>query len=1101
MRGLADANFQSIILNDTGATTNIVYENLIDDPPDFVKVIEKRKSLQQFKVRSAFGDTQICDQEVELIITFPNQAEITAVFLILPHPTERRLIFGKPALHDMKYRLDGKHEFLTVGDTEFHFTGGLNEHRKLKVNLYVADTVKDSLLNDFVQRFGRLFSDTIAKQPKHSFTYEVVLENFDYHAPRPFYSNTIQSTHVQKFVDDALADKVLVPIDDSSALVALAPVFPLVQGSKVRVVTDFRIINESLKYQSDSIPPIQLLIQNLATYSFFTTLDLKSAYYNVPLDTKGSRIGITTQFGNFEFQRLPFGLASAPAVFTRFMRHIMKELEYSQTDHTVQCYLDDIIIASKDYDAHLEVVEKVFKLLDKNDLRLTAKKVKIANDSVEFLGYLIKDGKRHVSPSKVEAIRNWKLPTTANAWYSFIGFVNFLGHFIPNVALLLQPMYKHHQFLKKKEESNIDPQLLEKNFNLLKGYLIESVGLQLFDPNEQVIVMTDASDLGVGGLLMQRWKKNPEKLVPITYFSKSFTPAQTRYSTLERELLGVLMALSHNYLLLSHDIMVYTDHQALVSISNKKSMLSHRILKFVETLSSYPITLKYLPGKKNFADFLSRFVISSQPLIDIDSLDAASTPIADLFSIGMTPFDPSLESPFSVKNTRLFQTLTDALIEELEEAFKSEEELPRKFEEVKGHFALVNEQLYFIYNERLLTIISFDECTKFMEEWHAKRHGSPLVLLDIMVEKALFHPQAKLIAISVVKNCANCDLFTSFKELPAPLQHVKTPGFGSLWHIDFVGPLQIYTGVQGLKYQYQYLFVAVEYVSGFCVAIPTVDRVHSTVWKALIHIMTYFPIPNTIVSDNASEFTSATIQKLAKSYGIKWRFSSVYYPQANSKVERVNGIIKKLLKQLQPDLSGWPVVLHQAIQTYNNTTTVFNTSPAELMFGFKSTCEWDTELVKKIITEYLDQHEFTLFEKDSMILRLEQLDVMNVNREVVKDKKHVARSQLKLLRDNSSNENTFTIGEYVFMKKLAKKSKNDPNYNGPFLIAEVTDKNAYKLKKLNGKILPNYFNVSHLRPAYQHYGSPFRSISDYTQAFGKEERELYQKTFDIEDDD
>ena len=143
------------------------------------------------------------------------------------------------------------------------------------------------------------------------------------------------------------------------------------------------------------------------------------------LDKNGSRIGNTTQFGNFEYKRLPFGLASAPAVFKRFMQFVLKDIQYDSELHYVGCYLDDIIIASVGKDSHLELVDKILTILDKCGLTLTAKKVKLAEDSIEFLGYLIKDGKRFPTDEKVSTIKNWKLPTKMKDWYKFIGLLIF----------------------------------------------------------------------------------------------------------------------------------------------------------------------------------------------------------------------------------------------------------------------------------------------------------------------------------------------------------------------------------------------------------------------------------------------------------------------------------------------------------------------------------------------------------------------------------------------------------------------------------------------------------------------------------------------------
>ena len=102
---------------------------------------------------------------------------------------------------------------------------------------------------------------------------------------------------------------------------------------------------------------------------------------------------------------------------------------------------------------------------------------------------------------------------------------------------------------------------------------------------------------------------------------------------------------------------------------------------------------------------------------------------------------------------------------------------------------------------------------------------------------------------------------------------------------------------------------------------------------------------------------------------------------------------------------------------------------------------------------------------------------------------------MKLLNDPKANHNVNSVGEYVQTKKLAKHHKTNPNFEGPFVISEMLDKNSYKLTDVHGKQIPGTYNLQHLRPAFQHYGSPFRSISDYSLAFGNEERKLFKKYF------
>ena len=309
---------------DSGATRNLVYQTCLDTLPGNVQLVKIFDAETNYTVAAAFGDSYQCSEIATLKIYFTNDKFILSDFIIIPNSNERKLIIGRKLLHQLLYRLDENHQYITVMGEELVIDDNFS------VRLFQVVVENKFLIDDYVKKYPDLFSDKLTVIPKHNFKYKVCLEGFDYHKPKPFYSNAVQSKHIEKFIQDGIDDNVLIQSDDPNELVALAPVFPIVQKDKVRVVTDFREINLCLKYQDEAIPPILVLIQNLATYSCFSTLDLKSAYFNVPLHEDGSPIGITTIFGNFKFQRLPFGLASAPAVFTRFMRSILMNLDYDK---------------------------------------------------------------------------------------------------------------------------------------------------------------------------------------------------------------------------------------------------------------------------------------------------------------------------------------------------------------------------------------------------------------------------------------------------------------------------------------------------------------------------------------------------------------------------------------------------------------------------------------------------------------------------------------------------------------------------------------------------------------------------------------------------
>ena len=240
---------------------------------------------------------------------------------------------------------------------------------------------------------------------------------------------------------------------------------------------------------------------------------------------------------------------------------------------------------------------------------------------------------------------------------------------------------------------------------------------------------------------------------------------------------------------------------------------------------------------------MSRFCVDKQPELNLDVLND------EFNAVRVTRFAAKLENPFSKRNQKLFNGLVDDDLERMLMLLKSNGVLDSRYNEVKNNFQLINDELKFVYENKIFSIIKIDECMKLFAERHAKFHGSPIVLLDLLLDEGLFCLSAQMLATAEVKNCKHCDLFISFKSLPAPLQKVKTPQFGELWHIDFIGPVK---GMRVHPTKYltvvQYMLVCVEYVSGYCFAVPTNSMELDTVCMVLNQLFGYFPVPGIILS-------------------------------------------------------------------------------------------------------------------------------------------------------------------------------------------------------------------------------------------------------------
>ena len=222
-----------------------------------------------------------------------------------------------------------------------------------------------------------------------------------------------------------------------------APIVPILKGDgSIRLCGDYEVtVNPVLNVDTYPLPRIEDLFAALSGGKVFSKLDLKHAYLQVPLDEDSKKYTtINTSKGLFPYERLPFGIASAPSLFQRIMENLLSDIPQ------VSVYLDDILVTGKDHADHLYHLHLVLQRLESAGLPLKKSKCTFAVSSVEYLGHIIDAQKLHPSNSKVRAIRDAPSPTNITELKSFLGLLNYYHKFLPNLATILAPL---HQLLQK----------------------------------------------------------------------------------------------------------------------------------------------------------------------------------------------------------------------------------------------------------------------------------------------------------------------------------------------------------------------------------------------------------------------------------------------------------------------------------------------------------------------------------------------------------------------------------------------------------------------------------------------------------------------------
>jgi len=364
-----------------------------------------------------------------------------------------------------------------------------------------------------------------------------------------------------------------------------------------RLVIDYVEVNKQTISNAAPMHNTNMILRFLPTGGWFSIIDLKSGYWQIALHPDSiQKSAVTTQWGLFEFLVMPFGLKNAPATFVTLMDRVLDGYIYN----FVALYMDDILIYSKTFDEHLEHIRLVLSRLEEAGLCVNLLKCTFAVREITFLGHCITQEGISKSADKVKAIVEYPRPKKIKDLQRFVGLCMWYSTFVENFATIAAPLYA----LFKKRVKYKWGDLEENAFVQLKKVLSESVIIHGIDYTLPFIVRTDASDVGLGAILIQIYD-GKERVI---YFaSRSLNEHERNLHTCEKECLAIHWALTkfRDFIWGEH-VQVETDHKALYYW---KSMLgkSKKLDRWRVELSDWDITIVHRPGKQNIvADALSR---------------------------------------------------------------------------------------------------------------------------------------------------------------------------------------------------------------------------------------------------------------------------------------------------------------------------------------------------------------------------------------------------------------------------------------------------------------------------------------------------------------
>lgn len=776
-----------------------------------------------------------------------------------------------------------------------------------------------------------------------------------------------------------------------------------------RLCLDSRQINKVTKRDTYPLPRVSTILDSLRNARFLSTIDLKSAFWQIELEDSSKE---KTAFaipgrGLFHFKVMPFGLVNASQTQQRLMDILFHALEGK-----VWAYLDDIVICSVNFEEHIETLGKVMHILKTANLSINVEKCKFARPSLKFLGYIVdKEGLR-TDPDKVAAILNFPRPRNMTELKRFIGLASWYRRFVKDFSMVAAPL--HNLTKTKKSKKLIWNDEAEKSFTELKTLLTTTPVMSCPDYSKPFIVQCDASSKGIGAVLCQKVEGNEQA---IAYLSRKLSDREKRYSTSERELLSVVHAIEKfRPYLDGTKFTVITDHSALQWLHKMKDPHG-RLARWAMKLQQFNFEIVHRPGKSNTVpDALSRAVESS---IEVNSINIGETDKDDWYKAKVNKILSGEERDVSWK-------VRDGLL----------------FKKVKLKQYPNCESIFKLFIPTDLRNKVIKECH---DETTAGHFGIRKTLLR--VKQYYYWPHMIRDIKQYIKSCETCAKFKVPQQLPLGHmgQHREVTGPWQVISLDLMGPFP------KSKLGHTMLLVITCWFSKFTLMFPLRTGKTEKICEILESQILLFGAPKAIICDNGKQFVSNIFRDLALKYRYKIWFTPNYHPQSNP-TERVNRVIGTMISSYikSKKHNEWDVNLKEiahAIRTAVHETTGY--TPSYLFLGREtSTSSSDTgwDLIPDINNLLVN----TKFFIESQIVR------NKVYRNVIENmnKSHIRSSKLY---NSKRNEGSFQVGDVVWKRtKYLSQAQNKfmaklaPKYEKAIVTAKLSE-SVFRLNNTLGK--------------------------------------------------
>ena len=775
----------------------------------------------------------------------------------------------------------------------------------IKIARSCTKEMTEEKIKNLKKKYSKILKNELTQEPMKGPEMKIHFKKDVTVVPAKIYTAAQQPIHLKpagdKAVKEAIKMKIIEELEPSEPSTWCSRGFFVMKGDgDARLVVDYSPLNKFVERPTHPFLPGNEILKNINPSSkVFAKLDAVKGYHQIPLDNEAKKL---TTFllpsGRYRYLRAPMGLSSSSDEWCKRSDMALAGIP------GVQKLVDDILVEGVDYEDLLKKIEEVLKKCLENNITISLHKMEIGEE-VTFAGYKISKNGVVPEEKRTQAITDFPVPKTKKDLKSFLGLAQTLAHFVPDLSQTTDPI---RQLLRKNVVWLWTPEM-DKAFEATKKLLTGPLVLRAFSTNRRTELITDASRVGLGFVMVQDDPQTGNKHL-VAAGSRALTDAETRYAVCELEGLAISYAISKcsHYLMGHPHFQIITDHKPLIGTWKKEipQVNNVRLRRYREKTAEYSFDLAWREGKLNLmADALSR-----APVFPAKEEEETG----EICNHTLTN-DPILEPLIKeADNCKIYQQIKKAVTE-----VKNPKKLPsthpgRQLNSVWSDLS-IQDGLIIVEGTKIFVP---EACQKeLLKTLHLGHCGTNKT---IKLAKSLYYWRGMATEIKqLVHECQECRPF-----LASQPQEQIIPGTSALGPMDSLGSDLFQIGKN------QYLLVVDRY-SGFPLIVEKLTKLNT---KAILEKMekefNVFGWPRVIKTDNGPQYRSE-FDRFCNVHNIKHETSSPHFSQSNGLSEAAVKQMKHLMKKTKENLK----LFAESKLEWVNTPNESGKSPAQMFFGRK----------------------------------------------------------------------------------------------------------------------------------------------------------------------